>query len=209
MHVDEPPFALLRRYTKSLSTALGLRDPSTLMHSDRVQALALELGERCGLDLDDLGILEVAAAFHDIGKIGIRDAILMKPAQLDEDEWALMREHCAMGAEIMAATGLEGSAEAARVIRHHHEHYDGSGYPDGLSGRNIPFLSRIISIADAYDAMAVTRSYHRARAHGSIMAVLARETGEKYDPDLMDLFEGVIASSDFRVRIDGPSAELS
>jgi HD-GYP domain-containing protein (c-di-GMP phosphodiesterase class II) len=195
----ESPIAVLRRFTKALSTALGMRDVSTLRHSDRVQGLANELGEVLGLDAYQLGILEVAATFHDVGKIGIRDSILMKPAQLDEDEWEVMRQHCDMGARIMAATELEGAAEAALVIRHHHEHYDGSGYPDGLAGEQIPLLSRVISIVDGYDAMAITRAYHRGRTHEAVMAVLHRETGGKYDPNLMQVFSELIEGSEYRV----------
>ena len=85
----------------------------------------------------------------------------------------------------MVSTELEGSQQAALLIRHHHEHYNGMGYPDKLSGENIPICSRIISIADSYDAMAVTRSYHRARTHLEIMAILHEETGKKHDPELM------------------------
>lgn len=201
----ESPIAVLRKYTKALSMALGMRDASTLKHSDRVQGLALEMGDRCGLDPYQLGILEVAASFHDVGKIGIRDSILMKPAQLDEDEWEVMRQHCAMGAQIMASTGLDGAAEAAKVIRHHHEHFDGSGYPDGLAGEAIPLLSRIISIVDGYDAMAITRAYHRGRTHDAVMAVLQRETGGKYDPSLMEIFVELIEVSEYRVLESGVS----
>lgn len=196
----ESPIVILRKYTRALSTALGMRDDSTLRHSDRVQGLAQQLGTRCGLDEYSLGILEVAASFHDIGKIGVRDSILMKPAKLDEDEWVEMRQHCDMGARIMDATGLEGATEAARAIRHHHEHYDGSGYPDGLAGEAIPLLSRIISIVDGYDAMAVTRAYHRGRTHDVVIDVLQRETGGKYDPRLMAMFCELIETSEYRVR---------
>ena len=196
----ESPIAVLRKYTRALSTALGMRDDSTLRHSDRVQGLAQELGLRCGLDEHSLGILEVAASFHDVGKIGVRDSVLMKPAKLDEDEWIEMRQHCDMGARIMEATGIEGAAEAARAIRHHHEHYDGSGYPDGLAGESIPLLSRIISIVDGYDAMAVTRAYHRGRTHEAVMDVLQCETGGKYGPQLMVVFCELIEASVYRVQ---------
>jgi HD-GYP domain-containing protein (c-di-GMP phosphodiesterase class II) len=194
MDMIEPPFVELWKFTRALSMALGLRDSSTLHHSDRVQDLARQLGQRCGLDPEALAILEIAAAFHDIGKIGIRDAVLMKPAQLDEGEWELMRQHADMGARIIAATGLEGATEAAAVIRHHHERYDGSGYPDGLAGEDIPLLSRIISIVDAYDAMAVTRAYHHGRTHAAVLEVLQRETGRKFDPRLMALFRELVGN---------------
>jgi response regulator RpfG family c-di-GMP phosphodiesterase len=98
----------------------------------------------------------------------------------------------------MTSTELEGSRQAATAIRHHHENFDGQGYPDKLSGNNIPICSRIISIADSYDAMAVTRSYHQARGHLEIMDILGKENGKKHDPELMDIFCKVIDTSKFK-----------
>ena len=98
----------------------------------------------------------------------------------------------------MAATELEGSQQASLVIRHHHEHYNGLGYPDGLSGEEIPICSRVISIADSYDALAVTRAYHDAKTHLEIMAIMHKETGEKHDPESMRIFCEIIESSKFK-----------
>ena len=109
-----------------------------------------------------------------------------------------MKQHSEIGEKIIAATELEGSQQAALVIRHHHEHYNGQGYPDKLAGEYIPICSRIISIADSYDAMAVTRSYHHARTHQEIMDILRKETGEKHDPELMRIFGKIIESSKYK-----------
>ncbi|HET7775944.1 MAG TPA: HD domain-containing phosphohydrolase [Azospira sp.] len=198
MKTPASPYSALYKYTKSLSLALGYRDRLTGLHSERVQGLAEALGRRCGMSSEALGILRIGAMFHDIGKIGVPDHILLKTSRFDEEEWGKMRQHPEIGARIMMATGLEGAREAAQVIRQHHEHYDGGGYPSGLAGAEITLASRIISIADSYDAMASTRSYHRGREHRQIMAVLEEETGRKHDPDLMEIFSGLIEDSPLR-----------
>lgn len=200
MQLEDWIFYSLLKYTKGLSAALGYRDLSTQLHSERVQGLSVEIGNYCGLQSDEINALNIAASFHDIGKIGIPDRILLKPAQLDEAEWAQMKLHSEIGEKIMLSTELEGSQQAAILIRHHHEHYNGRGYPDQLSAENIPICSRIISIADSYDAMAVTRSYHHARTHLEIMAILHQETGEKHDPELMQVFCKLIESSKFKSK---------
>jgi response regulator RpfG family c-di-GMP phosphodiesterase len=198
MAPEDPIYLALYTYTKALSVALGYRDSLTQLHSERVQGLCLLIGVRCGLSQQELGILKIAATFHDIGKIGIPDRVLLKPAQFDPAEWEIMKQHAAIGWEIMAATELEGSQQAALAIRHHHEHYDGQGYPDGLAGEAISIASRIISIADSYDAMAQTRSYHRSKTHAQIMPILHQETGVKHDPNLMRIFCDIIETSEFK-----------
>ena len=192
-------YAALYKYTKALSVALGYRDLLTRLHSERVHGLSVAIGKRCGLDKHELEALRISSSFHDIGKIGIPDRILLKPGQFDEDEWSVMKQHSEIGEKIMLATELEVSSRPARAIRHHHEHYDGRGYPDGISGESIPVCSRIISIADSYDAMAVTRSYHTARNHSKIMSIMHEETGGKFDPHLMRIFFEVIRGSPFKV----------
>lgn len=198
MELEDRKYSALYKYTKALSVALGYRDPLTRLHSERVLGLAEEIGTKCGLSRDELGILKISASFHDIGKIGIPDPVLRKPARFDEAEWEVMKRHSDMGAQIMAATELDGAQQAALVIRHHHENYDGTGYPDGLAGEEISICSRIVAIADSYDAMAVTRSYHRARTHAEIMTILHQETGGKHDPALMRVFCEVIETSQFK-----------
>ncbi len=198
MELEDPIYIALYTYTKALSVALGYRDLLTRLHSERVLGLSKIIGSGCGLSEKELGILKIAASFHDIGKIGIPDHILLKPSQLDEAEREKIKRHSEIGERIMAATELEGSQQASLVIRHHHEHYNGEGYPDSLSGEEIPIYSRIITIADSYDAMAQTRSYQHARTHPEIMAILQNETREKHDPELMRIFCEFIESSRFK-----------
>lgn len=195
MEPEDLLYTSLYNYTKSLSVALGYRDLLTRLHSGRVRDLAAAIGSECGLSQQELSILKISASFHDIGKIGIPDHILLKTGQLDEAEWEIMKRHAEIGEEIIISTELEGSQQAALVIRHHHERYNGQGYPDGLSGEDIPICARIISIADSYDAMAVTRSYHRAKNHSEIMDVLHAETGQKHDPHIMRVFCELIGRS--------------
>ena len=198
MELDDKIFNILQKHTNALLLALGYRDFPTGCHSERVHGLSKEIGAHYGLSNNEINALVIAASFHDIGKIGIPDQILLKPSQLDKAEWETMKQHSEIGEKIMGSTGLEGSQQAALLIRHHHEHYNGMGYPDKLSGENIPICSRIISIADSYDAMAVTRSYHRARTHLEIMDILHKETGSKHDPELMRAFCEIIESSKFK-----------
>ncbi|HEY6897255.1 MAG TPA: HD domain-containing phosphohydrolase [Rhodocyclaceae bacterium] len=195
---DENIYHALFTYTKALSVALGYRDLLTSLHSQRVHDLAMALGRHCGLAAADLGALKVSASFHDIGKIGIPDRILLKPAQFDDGEWDTMKLHAEIGEKIIAATEMEGAQRAAKVIRHHHEHFDGSGYPDRLAGEAIPICARIIGIVDSYDAMAVVRAYHSARPHRAIMEILDAETGIKHDPQLMQAFKTLIEQSPLR-----------
>jgi response regulator RpfG family c-di-GMP phosphodiesterase len=198
MKYEDPAINILYTYTKALSVALGYRDILTSRHSERVNGLAEEIGIRCNLTDSQLESLKIAAAFHDIGKIGIPDHILLKPAQFTEAEWLEMKQHAVIGEKIMAATELEGAQKAATVIRHHHERFDGSGYPDGLAGEDIPICARIISIADSYDAMAVTRPYHHGRTHDEIMEILQLESGKKHDPELVNVFSEIIDWSKYK-----------
>ena len=191
-------YDVLSRYTKALSVALGYRDMYTRIHSERVHALAMAMAARAGLSEHELALLQISAAFHDIGKIGIPDRVLLKPGALTESEAEEMRKHSELGERIMASIDLDGSDEVSRVIRHHHEYWDGTGYPDRLSGTAIPICSRIVGIADSYDAMALSRAYHRARAHGEIIAILESESGHKHDPDLLRIFLEVIEQSEYR-----------
>ena len=198
MELDDPIFDALYTYTKALSIALGYRDLLTRLHSERVLGLSEAIGVACGLSSKELAILKVAAALHDIGKIGIPDHILLKTSQPDLAEWEKIKQHCEIGQRILAATEVEGAQQASMVIRHHHEHYNGRGYPDGLSGDEISISARIISIADNYDAMAVARSYQYAKPHLEIMAIMHEETGGKHDPGLMRIFCEIIESSQFK-----------
>ena len=152
---------------ESLSATVDARDAYTAGHSRRVQQLALAIGRELGLSQAELELLGHAALFHDIGKLAIPDAILLKPASLTDEEWALMPRHAEEGASIINRLGFLNDAVPA--IRHHHERFDGTGYPDGLAGEEIPLGARIIHVADAFDSMLTTRVYRPARpAHEAL-----------------------------------------
>lgn len=176
------------RSTQSLTIALDQRDAYTRQHCDRVVILAGRLGSAMGLDDEELAILDVCAAFHDIGKIGIPDSVLYKPDRYTDAEWEVMKTHAELGEQILHATQLPSADRISRIIRHHHENFAGDGYPDGLSGDDIPLLSRIILIVDAYDAMRTRRPHSESMSHKQVMSVLESENGWKFDPDIFREF---------------------
>ncbi len=162
------------------------RDPTTYGHSENVAIISELIGKALGLSAKELSDLRAAALMHDVGKVGIPDFILVKPCKLTEDEWKLMKTHSAKGAEIVGC--IEGLANLVPVIRHHHEWYDGTGYPDGLKGEAIPLGARIISIADAYDTMTSERPYSEAIPQESALDELRQCAGTQFDPHLVDTF---------------------
>lgn len=186
----------------ALSIALSERHKGTSIHCDRVTGLALEMGARYGLPAGELQVLRLAASLHDIGKIGIPDNVLLKPGKLTTDEWEVMKSHSEKGHHIARALNHPEAETLALAVRHHHEHFDGSGYPDGLAGDSIPLLARIIALADCYDAMAEERMYHRGRSHPEIMEIMGEGRGTHHSPDLLDEFCRFIESSSFRARLD-------
>ncbi|MCB1614595.1 MAG: HD domain-containing protein [Pseudomonadales bacterium] len=192
---------MLFRQSDCLAVALGKRDKYTEVHCDRVEMLCLQLGVRCNLSASQLVRLRIAARLHDVGKIGIPDHILFKQGRLTPDELVVMRTHSVLGQDICNALPYKDAARVSRIIRHHHESFNGSGYPDGLSGDQIPFCSRIISLADSYDAMLTTRPYQRARSHCEVMDVMRQECGKKSDPSLFALFEQLVDASYSRLGI--------
>ena len=165
---------------ESLSATVDARDAYTAGHSRRVQQLALAIGRELGLSQAELEVLGHAALFHDIGKLAIPDAILLKPATLTSEEWALMKRHADEGARIIDRLGFLNDAVPA--IRHHHERFDGTGYPDRLKGDEIPLGARIIHVADALDSMLTTRIYRAARPPDEAIMELRRAAGSQFCP---------------------------
>ena len=165
---------------ESLSATVDARDAYTAGHSRRVQQLALAIGRELGLSQTELDLLGHAALFHDIGKLAVPDAILLKPAVLTDDEWTLMQRHSDEGARIIDRLGFLN--DAVPSIRHHHERFDGGGYPDGLKGEEIPLGARIIHVADALDSMLTTRIYRAARPAMDAMDELRRAAGTQFCP---------------------------
>jgi HD-GYP domain-containing protein (c-di-GMP phosphodiesterase class II) len=171
---------------ETLNAAVEARDPYTAGHSQRVRRVSLAIGRALALSVDRLGTLGTAAVFHDIGKIGMPDSILTKTNQLTRDESALMHEHVTRGADIVGKfTPFRDSVPA---IRHHHERWDGLGYPDGLSGDDIPLEAAIIGLADAWDAMTTDRPYAVALSLNEAMAQIRAGRGKQFNPAVVDAF---------------------
>ena len=176
---------------KSLTQALQKKDRYTAGHSGRVKHYSLRLGERLGLDAATLDLLGHGALVHDVGKIGIPDAILNKPAPLDDDEYAVMQQHPSFTAAIMRP--LVRFRAFAEIAAWHHERWDGGGYPDGLAGEDIPLLARIVAIADAWDAMTGDRIYRKGMPVEKALGILEAEAdGGQFDPDLIRLFTAMV-----------------
>jgi len=180
-----------------LADALRQRDAYTRLHSDRVMALANGIGEALGLSGNELHVLELGASLHDIGKIVVPDVVLMKPGRLDDAEMRVMQLHPSVGGDLIAAYEHPRSELVSKVVRHHHEWFDGSGYPDKFAGEDIPLLARIVTLVDNYDAMAVRRVYQGARPHAEIMQIMDSESGSKLDPDIFACFTRVIAQPEY------------
>ena len=175
---------------ESLSATVDARDSYTAGHSRRVQQLALAIGREIGLSQAELNIIGQAALFHDIGKLAVPDSVLLKPAELNDYEWELMRRHADEGARIIERLGF--LADAVPAIRHHHEHFDGSGYPDGLAGEEIPLGARIIHVADALDSMLTTRTYRSARQVKQALVELRDNAGEQFCPRCVAALESIL-----------------
>jgi diguanylate cyclase (GGDEF)-like protein len=177
---------------ESLAAAVDARDTYTAGHSRRVQRIAVEVGRELGLDQTELESLSFAALFHDVGKLAVPDSVLLKPAPLQLDEWWVIKRHAAEGERIIGHLGF--LADATPAIRHHHEHFDGSGYPDGLAGEAIPIGARIIHVADAFDSMSSTRVYRDALSATEALAELRSKTGSQFCPRCIVAFERAFAS---------------
>ncbi len=175
---------------KSLAKALEARDDYTRGHSERVAELSLATAHELGSSEEDCSIIFNSALLHDIGKIGIRDSVLLKPRQLSDEEMEIIRKHPTYGNAILGPLKFLG--EVAVLVKHHHERWDGSGYPTGLKGENIPFASRIIGVVDTYDAMTSTRPYRQAMTHETAVQEIRRQAGRQFDPQVVDGFLRVI-----------------
>jgi HD-GYP domain-containing protein (c-di-GMP phosphodiesterase class II) len=172
---------------KSLVSAIEAKDPYTCGHSERVNLLSLLIGKTMGLSSEDLEVLRWASILHDVGKIGMPESILNKPGRLTPEEFAVMKEHPDRGYKVLAP--IRQLATAGLAVRSHHEMYDGRGYPLGLKGERIPLLSRIIAVADTYDALTSTRSYRPRRSPFRAFEVIESVRGTQLDPAAVDVLE--------------------
>jgi len=178
-----------RSTLKALTAALETRDAETHGHSERVVTFSLRLGREYGLTNQQMKALEFGSLLHDIGKIGVPDAILRKPAKLTDEEWIRMREHPMHGQQILR--GIKFLEGAARVVAQHHEKWDGSGYPLGLKSEDIDICARIFSVADAFDAITSDRVYRQGRSYDAAAAELDEWSGRQFDPKVVEAFHRV------------------
>jgi putative two-component system response regulator len=177
----------------SIARVVEARDQDTGDHCERLARLSVRLGRRVGLDDEDLTALRRGGYLHDLGKIGIPDEILLKPAKLTPDEWRVMKRHVEIGVEICKP--LRSLQPLLPLIRHHHERYDGSGYPDGLAGEEIPLLARVFQVVDVFDALTVDRCYRAAMTTEQAIEVLRQETDQGFwDRTIVDEFLDMLAN---------------
>jgi len=175
---------------QSLVLLLEHRDAYTSGHSLRVTAASVELGRRVGLSADEIEHLRVAATLHDIGKVGVPDAILNKPGRLTEEEWAIVKRHPVIGHDIIAPISFLENVRP--VVKHHHERFDGKGYPDGLTNDELPMPVKIVIVTDAYDAMNSDRAYRKALAPAAIRQEIIRGSGTQFDPEVAAEFVSML-----------------
>ena len=177
----------MRDTVEALLVALESKDKYLNGHSVRVRNMAIKLGALAGLDRGQLRILGYAALLHDVGKIGVHEDILNKTDKLTDEEYKAIQRHPEISAEIIAPVPFLNPS--VNAVRHHHERWDGRGYPDGLSGEQIPLMARIISVVDAFDAMTSDRSYRSALSHEVALQKIQSGKGEQFDPRIADLFD--------------------
>jgi len=181
---------------EALQAALKHRDEYTQSHCERVRYIAIQTGKKLGLDNYLLAQIEIAALFHDIGKIGIPDEVLLSPDKLNDAQYELMKTHVEIGASIVEKLDIPDATHIADIIRHHHEHYDGSGYPKGLKGEEIPLASRIISVIDVFDALSSRRIYRDATSSEQTLSIMAEEMSHEFDPIVFDAVSQVVMTCD-------------
>ncbi len=188
----------IERVILALAAAVEAKDLAIEGHLHRMAHYAPQLGQTLGLDQHQLRLLKCGGILHDIGKVGVSEAILCKPGPLTEAEWEEMRQHPITGETICAP--LKFLREVGPIIRHHHERWDGNGYPDSLLGEEIPLLARVISVVDAFDAMTSDRPYREALPIDEVVRRLSDGTGTQWDPDIIRVFLDII-------RREGPGLQ--
>ncbi|HEX2234650.1 MAG TPA: HD-GYP domain-containing protein [Actinomycetota bacterium] len=181
-------------YTKTIEalvSALEARDPYTQAHAGRIRDTSMALAVALRLPRDERRAVKLGSILHDVGKIGISDSILLKPGALTDGEWDVMRSHPEIGERMLQ--GIDFLSSALPIVRHHHERWDGGGYPDGVRGPDIPVGARIVAVCDAFDAMTSTRPYRPAMPLGAACEELMRGAGRQFDPDCAGLLVDVVS----------------
>jgi ribonuclease P protein subunit RPR2 len=185
---------------RALSNAVEARDAYTGKHAERVTAYGIEIARSLGIRSAELAQLEFGFLLHDIGKLAIADAILFKPGPLTDEERALIAQHPVAGAEIVGE--IEFLAQAATVIRFHHERWDGLGYPDGLAGAEIPLAARVFSVADVLDALTTDRPYRPASSLAVTREMISTQAGQQFDPQVVAAFNTIPDQTFVRIRTE-------
>ena len=180
-----------------LRKTVEAKDKYTKGHSDRVSAYSVLIGERLHLPEDELNTLRIGALFHDIGKIGIPDSILLKTDTLTSDEYSEIQHHPAIGAQILSNATL--FQDMIPIVKYHHERYDGKGYPSQLKGEEIPFLARIVTVADTFDAMTSRRSYRNAMGFSYTVHEIETCKGTQFDPEIADIFLDILKNDQDKI----------
>lgn len=193
-----------RLVLQALSTALRVRDAETFEHSRRVVAFSLRLGQELSLDRLQMESLGLGAFLHDIGKIRVPDAILLKPGKLTAEEWVRMRNHPLYGQQLLK--GIKFLAGASLVVGQHHERWDGSGYPRGLAGGEIDLNARIFAVADAYDAITTDRVYRAGADYKNAATELASGASKHFDPTVVEVFQRIPQHEWERLHLEQPGS---
>ena len=181
-----------------LRRTVEVKDVYTRGHSDRVSEYSLLIGEKLNLPPEQMKTLKIGALFHDIGKIGIPDAILLKTDKLTDDEYSEIKNHPSIGAHILSNASI--FADIIPIVKHHHERYDGKGYPARLAGEDIPYLARIVAVADTFDAMTSRRSYRQALDFDYTTNEIERCKGTQFDPAIADIFLEILKTNPDKIR---------
>ena len=185
---------------RALASAVEARDAYTGRHAERVAAYGLRLAATCGMQLGDDHEIEFGFLLHDVGKVAVPDAVLFKPGPLTDAERLIMQQHPVTGWEIVRDIEFLGAARD--VIRHHHERWDGTGYPDGLAAEAIPLSARIFAVADAFDALTTDRPYRQASTLAQARVIIMQSTGTHFDPAVIEVFESLPDEALERIRLE-------
>jgi putative two-component system response regulator len=197
---------MLERFTMVLASTLESKDTATQWHANRLVHLSAAIAKYLDLPEDLSTAIRYGACLHDIGKVAVPEALLRKPGKLTSAEFAVMRLHPEVGAMILE--NIDTWQDVQRIVRHHHERFDGGGYPDSLRGAEIPVGARIVAVVDAFDVMRSGRPYAPARPHDEILAELHRERGAQFDPEMVDAFVSILSDPDFKIPDDGGGESL-
>lgn len=182
-----------------LRRTVDAKDTYTRGHSDRVSKYCVLIGEKLGLSKHELQILKIGGLFHDIGKIGIPDSILLKPSKLTDNEYSQIKQHPSIGGHILENSNI--FEDIIPIVLYHHERFDGLGYPYKLSGENIPLIARIAAVADSFDAMTSSRSYRKELPLNIVRLELEKCSGKQFDPNILEIFLNILDNEFEKIQI--------